>query len=175
MYAAILSKLIRHPPQGKHLAGRLVPVAISASTFSRACTFPYIRRPGRAAKSSVGDFQNGNVGGDSGFGIVSTSNRVMSSLTRAQFLRANWERQPVSPSIDAIARISSACLAMSGVYCRSCADECTTQAILFHPIVGGAARPGIVPDRCTGCGDCRASCPVQAIVLNKRDDRGETT
>jgi len=99
----------------------------------------------------------------------------MSSVTRAQFLRANWERQPVSPSIDAVARISSGCLAYRGVYCRSCADECPPDAILFHLVVGGVARPGIESERCTGCGDCRASCPVQAIVLNKRDGGGETT
>ena len=99
----------------------------------------------------------------------------MSSLTRAQFLRASWERQPVSPSIDAVARVLPGCLTYRGVYCRSCVDECEPDAIRFHPVVGGVARPDIEPERCTGCGDCRASCPVHAIELNKRNGGGEST
>jgi len=98
----------------------------------------------------------------------------MSQLTRAQFLRGDWKDRPVSPSADAVARVLSGCLAHRGVLCRSCADDCEPEAIMFKPILGGVARPSINPKSCTGCGDCRVSCPVNAIVLISRDVAGES-
>lgn len=98
----------------------------------------------------------------------------MNHLTRARFLRGNWKNPPVSPSVHAVARVSSGCLAYRGVYCRSCADNCEPAAIKFQSVVGGMAGPGIDPERCTGCGECRASCPVQVIEMVKRDIDGES-
>ena len=98
----------------------------------------------------------------------------MNHFTRAQFLRGDWKNQPVSPSVHAIAHVLSGCLAHSGVFCRSCADDCEPEAITFQPMVGGVACPTINPKRCTGCGDCRASCPVKAIVLIDRNVVGES-
>ena len=97
----------------------------------------------------------------------------MNHFTRAQFLRGDWKDQPVSPSVHAVARVLSGCLAHRGVLCRSCADDCEPDAIMFQPLVGGVARPAINPKRCTGCGECRTSCPVKAIVLIDRDVVGE--
>jgi ferredoxin len=114
------------------------------------------------------------VGGVNRIGILSTKKCAMNQLTRAHFLRGNWQGQPVSPSIHAVARVLPGCLAYRGVFCRSCADDCEPQVIVLQPVVGSVARPGIDPERCTGCGDCRASCPVQAIVLVKRDVDGES-
>jgi len=45
---------------------------------------------------------------------------------------------------------------------------------MFQPVAGGMARPDIDSKRCTGCGDCRASCPVQAVILVMRDVDGES-
>ena len=98
----------------------------------------------------------------------------MNHLTRAQFLRGNWKGQFVSPSVDAVARVLSGCLAHRGVFCRSCVDDCEPEAIMFQPMVGSVARPAINPKRCTGCGDCRSGCPVKAIVLIDRDVVGES-
>ena len=98
----------------------------------------------------------------------------MNHLTRAQFLRGDWKDQPVSPSVHTVARVLSGCLAHRGVFCRSCADDCEPDAIMFQPLVGGVARPTINPKRCTGCGECRTSCPVKAIVLIDRDVVGES-
>jgi ferredoxin-type protein NapF len=97
----------------------------------------------------------------------------MSHLTRAQFMRGDWKDRPVSPSAEAFAHVLSGCLTHRGVFCRSCADDCEPAAIMFRPLVGAVARPTINPNRCTGCGDCRANCPVKAVILISRDIVGE--
>ena len=99
----------------------------------------------------------------------------MNHISRAGFLRGDWRGLKVPPSPLAVACVASACLTYRGVHCRSCADACEPEAIAFSPQVGSVARPKIDPQRCTGCGDCRAICPVQAIVLFKRDVNGEST
>jgi ferredoxin-type protein NapF len=63
------------------------------------------------------------------------------------------------------ARIGTACLPRQGVLCRSCEDRCETGAIRFTPRQGRPAKPEITESRCTGCGECVASCPAYAISM----------
>jgi ferredoxin-type protein NapF len=67
--------------------------------------------------------------------------------------------------------VSSACLSMQGVACRTCEDSCDARAISFRLQVGGSAQPKIDPDQCTGCGNCVASCPVGAVSLTNHHQK----
>nr|WP_238486310.1 ferredoxin-type protein NapF [Motilimonas eburnea] len=62
------------------------------------------------------------------------------------------------------AQIKESCLANQDVYCRSCGEQCETQAISFKP--GISSTPLISLADCTGCGACLSVCPVDAIALN---------
>ncbi|MFV3077913.1 4Fe-4S dicluster domain-containing protein [Niveispirillum fermenti] len=68
-------------------------------------------------------------------------------------------------SATRLAVIASTCLAENGAYCRTCAETCPEGAIRFHLLPRGRARADVETDRCTGCGDCLASCPVDAVKL----------
>jgi ferredoxin-type protein NapF len=63
------------------------------------------------------------------------------------------------------ARVNAACLAARGVVCQSCRDACPTNAIQFRARLGGAFLPGIMSERCTGCGACVGVCPTDAIDI----------
>jgi NAD-dependent dihydropyrimidine dehydrogenase PreA subunit len=96
----------------------------------------------------------------------------MNQMTRARFLRGDWQKTPLAPSPEAIACIAPSCLAYRDVTCRSCADVCEMVAIFFHPQVGGEAIPEIIGNRCNGCGECRPVCPAGAIDLIERNPEG---
>lgn len=66
------------------------------------------------------------------------------------------------------ATISTSCLALNRVVCRSCGESCESGAIRFRLAPGGIALPELMDDRCTGCGACLNVCPAQAITLNER-------
>lgn len=61
--------------------------------------------------------------------------------------------------------VGERCIAKSGTVCRTCADACNHGAIRVTLMQGGRASPEISAADCTGCGSCRAVCPVQAIAL----------
>lgn len=65
------------------------------------------------------------------------------------------------------AQIQDTCLANQHVYCRSCAEQCESQAISFKP--GISSTPLITLADCTGCGACLSICPVDALVLSQVD------
>ena len=66
------------------------------------------------------------------------------------------------------ANITSSCLSLNGVECRSCQDACDERAIGFRLGTGGQAIPKLEADICTGCGSCVASCPVGAIEFETK-------
>ncbi|MDG4475643.1 ferredoxin-type protein NapF [Thiovibrio frasassiensis] len=57
------------------------------------------------------------------------------------------------------------CLNGQGIPCRTCGEQCDSNAIIFPPSPGGRILPQLVTADCTGCGACYAVCPVQAIDL----------
>ena len=65
------------------------------------------------------------------------------------------------------AAIGPGCLAMKGVVCRLCEENCEATAIRFRLVVGGAPRPAIEMAACSGCGACVSSCPVNAITVTE--------
>lgn len=62
------------------------------------------------------------------------------------------------------AEIGAGCLARAGVVCQGCRDACEARAIRFPP-GGGIALPELLHGACTGCGQCVAACPADAIRL----------
>jgi ferredoxin-type protein NapF len=77
-------------------------------------------------------------------------------------------------SVARIAAIGEDCLALRGVACDLCRDSCEVSAIRFQPRLGAPAEPHIADD-CTGCGDCVAVCPSQALSLTPREYSQEST
>lgn len=94
--------------------------------------------------------------------------KKMPSVTRAQFLRGDWQERSLPPSRDTVARIGPGCLARRDVLCRACGEACATGAIAFPPALGRAPLPRIDDDACTGCGECLATCPAAALMLRQR-------
>ena len=63
------------------------------------------------------------------------------------------------------ADIGPQCLAAQRIECRVCGEMCDAGAIRFRPTLGGVAQPVVSPDACTGCGQCVAPCPTQAVHM----------
>ncbi len=70
-----------------------------------------------------------------------------------------------------VAHLSSACLLVSGVSCRSCTDMCDAHALRFDLRAGAVGRVGVDTQSCTGCGACVAGCPVGAITISENTQR----
>jgi ferredoxin-type protein NapF len=65
--------------------------------------------------------------------------------------------------------ITRNCLALRGVVCASCRDQCEQEAIRLRHQVGTVAVPEIVAGACNGCGACYAGCPTRAIRISRDD------
>ena len=83
------------------------------------------------------------------------------SITRAAFLRGDFRKQ----TRNLIVGISDACLSAKGIVCRTCEEQCDPGAISFKLALGGVANAQVDATVCTGCGECIAPCPVDAINL----------
>lgn len=79
----------------------------------------------------------------------------------------------LSPAWRVAVSISQRCLPKHGVLCESCRDICLEDAIRFERIAGQPPAPVISVAKCTGCGACVSTCPVQAIAaVAERPDGG---
>lgn len=76
----------------------------------------------------------------------------------------NLSQTPVWP---AKAVVESACLALQGVICTTCAEQCEAEAISFTASLGKVSEPMININACTACGACVAPCPTQAIEVRQ--------
>ena len=70
-----------------------------------------------------------------------------------------------------IAAIDDSCLALRGIVCRVCEEQCDARAVRIRLAVGGGAAPAVEPALCTGCGACVAPCPARAIAVRPIDGR----
>ncbi len=73
--------------------------------------------------------------------------------------RAPWQQ---------VAVLGDNCFSERGVICRSCGEVCEMQAIRFQQVVGGVTHVLMDSESCTGCGECVAICPAQAITIQTR-------
>jgi len=62
--------------------------------------------------------------------------------------------------------VSDRCLNIQSVYCRSCAESCESEALVFNFIDTTFVSPDVVFDDCNGCGACVSICPVSAITVS---------
>ncbi|MGB0670774.1 MAG: ferredoxin-type protein NapF [Rhodospirillales bacterium] len=70
--------------------------------------------------------------------------------------------------------VTGDCLSLNAVSCRLCEDACDEAAIRFRLMTGGRAFPLISAERCTGCGNCIATCPVRSFKRVPADHRATT-
>jgi ferredoxin-type protein NapF len=104
--------------------------------------------------------------GDGGFPVIDFSRHGCSLCGDCSRVCPSGAIGPViGPAFTQRVQIASSCLARHGVECRLCGDACDTRALRFVPARGGIAQLKVELDVCTGCGDCVATCPVQAISL----------
>jgi ferredoxin-type protein NapF len=105
--------------------------------------------------------------GHAGYPIVDFSN---ADCTFCGACRDVCEESCFDPAADPPwtlkAFVKTACVETKGIACRMCQDRCEASAIRFRPMVGGRTLPDIIPDECTGCGACVATCPVSAIAIS---------
>jgi ferredoxin-type protein NapF len=83
----------------------------------------------------------------------------MTDLTRRSLLFGRSEPDPTDPIV-----IGKNCLAIKGVYCRSCAECCPQAAISIRPVLGGSAEVSVDGSACSLCGECLSVCPASAIA-----------
>lgn len=79
----------------------------------------------------------------------------------AALQRTSVDQLPWQLQVD----IGSNCLAMNGVECRVCGENCPETAIRFRPRLGGVALPELDAQCCSACGACVAPCPSGAISI----------
>jgi len=159
--------------RGQRLRGIATPYrppwAINETLFTHACT----RCGACVAACSTGLLTQGT----GGFPEADFRRAHCTFCTDCAHACAENARQNASPQPPALAfssdlppwtlqaMVSAACLPRQGVLCRSCEDHCEAGAIRFAPHLGYPAQPDIVRSRCTGCGECVASCPAHAISM----------
>jgi ferredoxin-type protein NapF len=68
-------------------------------------------------------------------------------------------------------QITDRCLSLGGIVCRTCGDHCEESAIKFSLLTQGRSLPEINPKTCTGCGQCIAICPTDAISIHHTPER----
>jgi ferredoxin-type protein NapF len=97
----------------------------------------------------------------------------MNDASRRGFLRrfvAPGRAAPANPAQPLRIAVAPHCLVPQRVECRLCAEACDTGALRYTPAPGGAGRLRVDAERCTGCGDCLAPCPVGALALTALPD-----
>ena len=145
------------------------PWAVEEALFTHACT----RCGACVAACPTGllvegtggfpeaDFQRGRCTFCADCVHACAKNARQSASSQVSALAFSSDLQPWS----LCATIDTSCLPHRGVLCRSCEDHCEERAIRFTHRAGSPAHPEIIQSRCTGCGECVASCPAKAISM----------
>lgn len=95
-------------------------------------------------------------------------------LTRRELLTGWWrrggerhdaqerEREALDTPAQRLAVVQAhLCVRAAGEACTACMDACPEPgAIALAQDV-----PMVVPDRCTGCGDCEPACPAEPVAI----------
>ena len=109
--------------------------------------------------------------GDGGFPVAvfnpaacNACSQCLSACTRD----GSGALSPEHPALTLTIAISESCLTRQQVVCRTCGEHCDAGALHFRPQLGRVAAPQLATDLCTGCGDCLANCPTQAISMVRR-------
>ena len=74
-----------------------------------------------------------------------------------------------SPPWQLRAVINDNCIALQGVYCVVCKEQCGLDAIVMHRGKNSIPYPTIQQQHCTGCGACYQPCPVSAVKLQSQN------
>jgi len=112
--------------------------------------------------------------GDGGYPVVSFSSNGCNECKRCTdiCLPKALLPEPARTPWAWRASIGDLCLAARRVECRVCGEMCDANAIRFRPTLGGVAQPAVSLVDCTGCGQCVATCPTQAIHMTTPADAG---
>jgi len=84
-----------------------------------------------------------------------------SSVCESGAIQRQTEQQPWHNK----AVVEATCLAVQGVICVICAEQCDNRSISFTLQAGKVALPQIDLTSCTGCGACYRPCPANAITI----------
>ena len=151
-------QFLRGDFRGRHAAIR-PPWALSEAAFVERCTAcgdciercpTQILRAGRGGYPQV-DFSKGEC----------EFCAECAEACESGAIEHHDEAEPWNLSVS----IGAGCIALNGVVCRSCGEQCIERAISFRLVVGGAAHPQMESAACNGCGACVAPCPVGAIEI----------
>jgi ferredoxin-type protein NapF len=146
------------------------PGAVDASRFTGVCV-----RCGNCAQVCPSRIIQPDWGGSGVSGFLAPRLRFDQDYCREDCHRCNT----VCPS-GAIARLSLAdkrrrvigraavdldlCLLAKGGECTACIRHCPYQAISLQSADGGfSQQPGVILDRCNGCGACETACPTRPV------------
>ena len=108
------------------------------------------------------------------FARGTTSRRA---FLQAKFLRAGTQRGREGQEGNAEVRVAlihpASCLTYEHQVCTSCLERCPTDGALKLD----GLHPRVIPDACTGCGDCQRACPAPggAILLLPNRSRRQRT
>lgn len=146
--------------------GRRAPVLRPPWALPEPEFLAYCTRCGECAAACPGHIITRGDGGyprvDFGRGECSFCGECVAHCASGALLGPDRAAWAVDLHIDA------RCLALRGIVCQVCAEQCASRALRFAPAVAGVAAPQLRAAACSGCGACVAPCPVRAIAIQPR-------
>jgi ferredoxin-type protein NapF len=116
------------------------------------------------------------IADSNGFPVVDFSRGACSfcGACAASCSREALSPVPSRPPWEIKAWITGDCLAHNNVLCRTCAEHCPEDAIIFPQQPGAVSTPKILMEKCSGCGACFSPCPTCAIAMRREDENHKT-
>ncbi len=158
LLAGLVGKVVRRPP-GAVPESDFLELCDGCGRCIQACSQETgILKPDRAG-APILDFD----GGHCTFCAKCVRSCPTGALENAEAVEWREWAFPWHMGID-----EGACLEFRGTTCRLCESACEDGAIRFRPLPGFKTRAWIEEAECTGCGECLARCPRQAIRIIER-------